>query len=173
MQANGRCESGRFAPRRCAAIAGQAIILWAVLAVPPWKRLLPLAPDSVRTQTANDLSAVSPDVLSDRTVPSGGRCETTIPLRNHASSAVLLRRVETSCPCLTAIAFPGLLPPEATDKATLGLDLTAEPDFRGRLSIRVTGYDENDRVAFETEVRFDVRPGGDPAFVMRHGRVSQ
>ena len=75
---------------------------------------------------------------------------------NHGSKPVSIERIETSCPCLTITPGSFRIGPGEKKGAAVEFDPSAEPDFRGGLSIDVTGYAAGG-VAFHTLVRLEVK----------------
>jgi len=89
----------------------------------------------------------------------------SIHFHNPGRAAVVIGRVETSCDCIRLGPLPLSIGPDGD--ATLGatFDLSAEPDFRGGLSVEVAGWNPEGLVVFRTRVLLDVmvetpRPAG-------------
>jgi Protein of unknown function (DUF1573) len=99
---------------------------------------------------------INPDPVSLGVIDRGQKAKAAFTLVNHGSQPVAIERIETSCPCLTTT--PGSIRVSPGERMVLAVefDPSAEPDFRGGLSIDVTGY-SGDRVAFHTLVNLDVR----------------
>lgn len=66
-------------------------------------------------------------------------------------------RVETSCPCLNVSPVSLTIEPRSSAILTVAFDPTEEPDFRGRLAVRVKGVDASDTIVFEARVNLEVR----------------
>jgi hypothetical protein len=69
---------------------------------------------------------------------------------------MMIERIETSCPCLATTPGSIRISPGESKVLAIEFDPSAEPDFRGGLSVDVTGH-AGERVAFHTLVNVDVR----------------
>ena len=83
--------------------------------------------------------------------------DATLSILNSGSESVTVARIETSCPCVTIAPSQITVAPSARALLLVAFDPSGEPDFRGGLSIRVTGYLTGDIVAFSTLVDLEVR----------------
>jgi len=91
-------------------------------------------------------------------VRSGQTATAVVALINRTSDAITIERIDTSCPCLAVT--PGSFRIDSGERLALNLkfDSSTEPEFRGRLSIEVTGYAANG-AAFQTRVKLEVSVG--------------
>jgi Protein of unknown function (DUF1573) len=99
---------------------------------------------------------ISPDPVLLGVVDRGQKAKAPFTLVNHGSQPVTVDRIETSCPCLTATPGSIRISPGERKVLAVEFDPSAEPDFRGGLSIDVTGY-EGERETFHTHVNLNVR----------------
>lgn len=111
---------------------------------------------------------ISPDPLSLGTLHPGQSATVRMILHNSGPRSVIVERVETSCPCLQVEDRSIDLPSGESAPLTLVFDSSDEPDFRGALSIEVSGRDTDRRILFHTHVDVEVRPV--PANAPRHGQ---
>jgi Protein of unknown function (DUF1573) len=102
---------------------------------------------------------VSPEYPSLGTSVCGRQLAGEIRLSNAGPKSVLVNRVETSCPCLTAKSVPLEIDPGKSAVLALQFDPREDPGFRGRLAISVNGYTVQDEIAFDTRVRVEVQSG--------------
>jgi Protein of unknown function (DUF1573) len=114
-------------------------------------------------QSSAQLLRISPDPIDLGALSPGKRVETEIALMNVQEHSVQLASIRTSCPCIRISGSPLQVAPR--DSATLALvfDPTEDPDFRGSLSVEVTGLGADGDVVFRTVVKLtvksDVPPG--------------
>ncbi len=101
------------------------------------------------------LLEISPDPVSLGVVSSGQKARASLTLLNRGPQPVTVERIDTGCPCLrTKPEWIRIAPGEAKVLA-VEFDPSAEPDFRGGLSIVVTGWAAG-QVAFHTQVKLEV-----------------
>jgi hypothetical protein len=136
---------------------------WALL-LPAW--LAACAPDARGPVSADGgprLLAASPDPIALGSLRPGQGAEGTLGLRNPGDEAVEVASVETSCPCIRASPPALSIAPRGAGSLTLAFDPSDEPGFRGMLSVEVTGWTADRRVAFRTRAELEVAPGSPPA----------
>jgi hypothetical protein len=98
----------------------------------------------------------SPSPVDLGTVRPDSRHRVVLQLHNSSSVPVTVSRFETSCHCLAPDQHQCVVGPRQDCAAGFELDLTKEPDFRGRLNIRVEAFSEENKLAFFTSVDLDV-----------------
>jgi hypothetical protein len=86
----------------------------------------------------------------------GQEARADLTLANPGSQALTIERVETSCSCLTIAPRSIRIAPGESKTLSLEFDPSEEPDFRGGLSIDVTGFAAGG-VAFHTRAKLEVR----------------
>lgn len=108
------------------------------------------------TQDPETPIAVHPSPVILGNLPPGRRADVTVRLENRGSNEILISWVETSCPCISGEGLP--LRIAAHGAAALELVYRPEaPDFRGDLSVELSGLTEDREVAFRTKVNLSVR----------------
>ncbi len=100
---------------------------------------------------------INPDPTELGVLKSSQQAESQVVLRNPGRGPIVIGRIETSCPCVRVA--PGMFPvgPGEAKSLAVRFDPSDEPDFRGELSVIVTGYDGEARVAFANRVNLEVR----------------
>lgn len=98
----------------------------------------------------------TPDPLSLGELDAGRTADGVLVLKNAFDQPVTVTSVATSCPCLTT--SPPSFRIEAHDQRELKVtfDSAEEPDFRGGLSIDVTGSDASGKTVFRGRVNLTV-----------------
>jgi hypothetical protein len=99
---------------------------------------------------------VSPATIQLGTIEQGGRRVFAVGLHNSHDSAIAIRHVQGSCPCLEAHEIPWQLEPREHKTVELSVDLTREPDFTGPLLIDVEGIAFVDTRVFAIRVQLNV-----------------
>jgi len=133
--------------------------------------LLPLLLGSCSLEPATsgrsptNLLTVKPHPLSLGKLRPHQPASASIHFHNPGRAAVVIGRVETSCDCIRLGPLPLTIGPDGD--ATLGVtfDPSAEPAFRGGLSVEVAGWNPEGLAVFRTRVLLDVmadtsRPAG-------------
>jgi Protein of unknown function (DUF1573) len=87
----------------------------------------------------------------------GQKARVAFTIVNHGSQPAEIQRIETSCPCLTATPGKFLIVPGEERILGVEFDASAEPDFRGGLSIEVIGRGTAGETVFETRANVEVR----------------
>jgi hypothetical protein len=100
---------------------------------------------------------VFPKVLDLGTVSQGASSQAEFVVRNPSSEPVVIRQLETSCPCLD-IRLPGKsVPPGTVVRGRAFLDMSREPHFTGNLAINLRGTTQEEKSAFGMVILADVR----------------
>jgi hypothetical protein len=100
---------------------------------------------------------IDPNPVSLGILEVGQSGERLVSLRNPQSELVYLERISTSCPCIQVTPAPIQVSPRETKNLTVRFDLSTEPDFRGGLSVEITGIGVGEQVLFQSKVDFEVR----------------
>ncbi len=79
-----------------------------------------------------------------------------LTLRNPLNRTFVVDRLDSSCLCLTPRFMPVAIPPESEGRVSMELDLGKEPEFTGRLLIRIEGRDSSDHRMFQAQVAVKV-----------------
>jgi Protein of unknown function (DUF1573) len=103
-----------------------------------------------------DSLTVSPNLIVLGDLPAGHCAGATVVLTNGDDEPVDVKRIESSCPCLST--SPASLRVEARGKAALRVefDPRSEPDFHGKLMIYLTGFDAAGGTAFRCRAYISV-----------------
>jgi len=118
-------------------------------------------PIAIGVQKSSALLEPSSRTVDLGLVPQAGSERETFELTNPGSEPVTVARITSSCECLKLRPGPPFtVPPGRSLAVTAELDLSAEPQFAGGLSITVTGYTPEGERAFEITVEADVREQG-------------
>lgn len=104
-----------------------------------------------------DSLIVSPDPIALGVLTPGHSAQTTVTIRNQTSEAVMVRRFETTCPCILVTPVPIRVGPRGTASLVVTFDPKAEPDFRGSLSVDVVGYADDGGRVLRATADIDVR----------------
>lgn len=80
-------------------------------------------------------------------------------IRNLSSLTVVIDRIETTCPCIQAVPASCSLGADECRPLTVNFDPAHDPDFRGSLSVAITGIGDNERTLFHFRVMLEVRDG--------------
>jgi hypothetical protein len=86
-----------------------------------------------------------------------------LTLRNVSAEAISIDRVETSCSCVSVSPLPARVEAGSERALTVAFDPAEEPDFRGGLSVDVTGHGPAGDVVFRTRVDLDIERTPSPA----------
>lgn len=100
---------------------------------------------------------VRPDPIMLGILDPGQDIEERITLSNPQTEAVVVERIATSCPCLSLSPSSLRVEPQSAAQVILRFDPAAEPDFRGELSVELTGYGTDEERIFQTRVDLEVR----------------
>lgn len=116
-------------------------------------------PDVSGSSTRTASLRINPTPVSLGVLMKGQKAKSAITLTNHGTSTLMIDSIETSCPCLTTAPSSICLGPGEGKILAVEFDPSDEPEFRGRLSVDITGY-ANGVVAFRTRANLEVRNGG-------------
>lgn len=106
---------------------------------------------------------VGPDPVTLGTLEAGRAAHATVSLHNPGSEALTLDRVESSCACVRMTPLPVRIDPRRSVDLTVTFDPREEPDFRGAMTVDLTGWDAAGRQVFRTRVELEVQSGPAPA----------
>jgi hypothetical protein len=96
---------------------------------------------------------VSPEEFNAGELRPNSKAFGDLRLSNPGPNPVEIRRIRTSCPCLTITLDKLALAPGESIRAKMTLDLSREPDFRGGLLIEAVGEDAEGELAFSVSLR--------------------
>jgi Protein of unknown function (DUF1573) len=99
----------------------------------------------------------SPERISLGSLSPGETKRSRFTLTNPGLESITIERVTTSCPCVEVGPVPVQIRPGKTESMEVKFDPAEEPEFRGRLSIEVSGLDPAGSIAFRTHIGIDVR----------------
>lgn len=102
--------------------------------------------------------ALLPATLNLGSVRQAETIPVTFSLANRTHQPVKLASVKTSCKCLNVMLGQTEIAPHEQVSLNGVLDLATEPNFVGRLAIRIRGFDEVDKLAFNATVHAKVVP---------------
>ncbi|MBX6314538.1 MAG: DUF1573 domain-containing protein, partial [Isosphaeraceae bacterium] len=103
---------------------------------------------------------VHPAPLSLGVLKPGQAAQASLTLRNPCPEPLTVERIETSCPCIrVAPQQPVRIEPGRAAVLGVSFDPSGEPDFRGGLSVDVTGYGASEAVLFRNRVLLTVEAG--------------
>jgi hypothetical protein len=149
------------------------IILWAVAPAglvtivgslaalaPPSRQHIARSTPSKKSPESHLPIEISPDSLSLGRLAPGKSATGEIVLRSRGPEMVALERIEASCPCIEVGPLPQRIDPGQSVIVTVRFHPEEDPDFRGRLSIKLTGLSSTGRVLFNTNVRVDIEEAG-------------
>jgi hypothetical protein len=80
----------------------------------------------------------------------------SVVVQNTLPENITLERVDASCNCVEVAGLPVRLGPNHAEAIQVSFDPSADPEFVGALGVILTGYLTGGRVAFRTEVQFEV-----------------
>lgn len=144
----------RVRPFRVAVVARAALVVAAFAAsVAILKSASTPRVASAKLAFENYPLAITPDPI----VLDVPRHVTAFSVRNVRSEPITIGRVETSCPCLDI----GPLPARVGAGETKSLWATFQPspddvDWKGRLSVEITGYSTGSTAVFRTHAQIDL-----------------
>jgi Protein of unknown function (DUF1573) len=78
---------------------------------------------------------------------------------NPGSEMVRIERVQLSCTCLEVGPMPVRVEPGEENVLAVRYDPSEDPEFRGRLSVELSGLDALGRAVFRTHAELEVTPG--------------
>ena len=87
----------------------------------------------------------------------GCSAETEISVRNPSPHRVVIKHIETSCPCLSVKQESINIDAKESATFTVKFDSGHDPDFRGRLSIEIIGRDGGENIIFRSRANLEVR----------------
>lgn len=116
------------------------------------------APDisNVPSQAASALST-NPDSLSFGAIESGQRACKFLAVTNQSEENITVSKFETSCSCIHLDAVSLHLKPHESREIAIWFDPAEEPNFRGKLKMRLVGRDQNEVEVLQTNVDIEVR----------------
>jgi hypothetical protein len=79
-------------------------------------------------------------------------------VRNTQSVPLTLERMETSCSCIAIGPVPIEIGPGKQATLTVTFDPSPDPDFEGGLSVQISGYLSDGRIAFRTQAKAEILP---------------
>jgi len=103
------------------------------------------------------LLEIRPDPISLGVIEAGTPGKAALTLRNPGSVPLTLERVETSCSCIRVETVPVRIDACGSVDLAVVFDPTSEPDFRGGLSVDLTGRMPGGATLFHTQVNLLVR----------------
>jgi len=104
--------------------------------------------------------AIRPDLVDLGALRPGQSAVSMLTVQNTLSHAVTLQRIESSCPCIATEGIRAYLRPNETGLVGVSFNPFEDPEFRGSLCVRLTGYLDDGRMAFQTKVNLKVKEGG-------------
>lgn len=127
----------------------------------PFRRVSPLYappqnPVTAVVQAGYPLGT-SPDPVALGVISAGRPADAELVLRNHRSVPLTLERTVTSCPCIAVGGVPVRLKPNEAKSLRVAFDPTEDPEFRGALSVDISGYDESGGALFRARAELEVR----------------
>jgi len=103
--------------------------------------------------------AVDPSWIDLGSLPPGRTASSTLTLSlmRPGSAKVTVVRVETGCPCVKFSTLPAEIGEGRPARLRVTFDPAEEPDFRGNLSVPVTGTTRDGSTAFRSTVAVAVQ----------------
>lgn len=113
---------------------------------------------SVTDQITAPIS-ISPRVLRLGTVKHGNSAEGTFVIHNATTSEERLSSFESSCPCVsfTGDSLPFSIGPGESRNWSVLFDPRSEPEFNGRLAVKLTWADNRGLFNVQATVEVDVQ----------------
>ncbi|MGO9922026.1 MAG: DUF1573 domain-containing protein [Isosphaeraceae bacterium] len=99
----------------------------------------------------------SPDTIAMGVITARRPADAEFVVRNQQSIPLTLARVVTSCPCIGVSGAPVGLGPNEEKRLKVAFDPADDPDFRGALSVEISGYDEGGGTLFRARAELEVR----------------
>jgi hypothetical protein len=143
-------------PPRSTAARAAAITALCLSACKP-SVIVPPPLDPMRAGETGRLIVGPKPVLSLGTLAPGQSASGRMSLRNTSASAVTVARIDTSCPCVRVAPLTTRIDSGTEATLTVAFDPTEEPDFRGGLSVELTGFDVGGFILFKARVDLDIR----------------
>jgi hypothetical protein len=148
------------------------LIFQAACAPQPSESALPLAHSVVTVDPVGVI--LDPDPINLGVLKPGQSVEVTLTLQNPRSAeALTVERVETSCSCVSVSPLPTRLESGESDSLAVKFDASKEPDFRGRLSVKLTGLGANESTLFETRLNVEVQSDSSPEAQLEPSEVAR
>jgi len=97
-----------------------------------------------------------PNPLDLGSLPAGRGAQGVIELENTTPTPLEVTNFETSCHCLRVRPTSTVIEARSRIKLELIFDLSDTPDFRGSLSVDVTGHVQDNSASFRASVRVTV-----------------
>ncbi len=144
--------------------AGAALVLTALcsLGVPTSDQAPPPAAVSAVGDAKQHFPfAIDPDPIFFEDLPAGKSAQAPLLVRNTQALPLTLNRIETSCSCVGAWPVPIEIGPGESKTLSVTFDSPSEPDFEGGLSVEITGYLADGKVAFRTLAKLEIQPSAD------------
>jgi len=82
---------------------------------------------------------ISPDPITLGVLAKPTLLQGTFSVENTGNAPLILERIETSCPCIRIAPVPFQIKAKERKLCTVTFDPSSEPDFRGKLSVEVSG----------------------------------
>jgi hypothetical protein len=99
-----------------------------------------------------------PERLAIGPLDHGTTGETRLSLENPHDRAIEVSAIEVSCPCLKVSPGRFRLEPRSSQSLILRFDPQEEPEFAGRLAVKVAALSAQGQEVFQTTVGITVRP---------------
>lgn len=135
-------------------VLGSAACVLALVGCNPLQPPPPLQPDSSATSALSLI--VSPDPIALGTLAPGQSARATVTLRNTRDQTVQVK-LETSCPCIRVTPIELQVEPRQSSLVIVVYDPADDPDFRGRLSVKLSGHEPSGQIAFDSRIEFEIR----------------
>ncbi len=128
---------------------------------PRLRRISPPPPprNPIQTGEAVGLIVEPAGAISLGTVPPGGTTTGRLTLKNKTDIAIVIDRIEASCPCIRVASIPARVEGRSARTLAVMFDPRAEPEFRGGLAVELTGYGPDRAIIFRGRVDLDVSSG--------------
>jgi len=100
--------------------------------------------------------AISPSPIVFEVLHSGESAKKSLVVRNSQAAPLTIERIEVTCLCIRIAPVPIDVGPGETKTLTVSFDSSSEPEFEGGLSVQITGYLSENKIAFQTQAKIDV-----------------
>ncbi|MHB1557825.1 MAG: DUF1573 domain-containing protein [Isosphaeraceae bacterium] len=111
---------------------------------------------SAESTSKSLLLDVLPNPVELEILGPGQSARREISVRNSSSRPVAVERIDTTCPCIQVSPGSFAVGAGETRFLTVRFDPSHDPEFRGGLSVVVTGFDESERAIFCTRVDLEI-----------------
>ncbi len=147
----------RLPPPQLAAFAAAIALAGCVLSVLRSSNDSRLSLNSARNGAEGCRLKASPDPVDLGILSPGQSAVAKVVLQNQTSGPFHVTEVDISCPCLCVDPPSVELAPGASVELAARFDPSHDPEFRGGLSIEVTGRSRIGEVEFRTRVHLEVQ----------------